>query len=247
MLLGKKAPLFSAPAVIDSQIVEDFSLSRYIGEKCVLLFFYPADFSGLCTTEVRAFQERVSDFEALGVQLVGCSTDSKFSHLHWVSMPEDQDGVEGVSFPLVSDQSLTISMDYHALAGEFHHRNVSLEEKMHQKMKTKMRMKMQKMMIKKGAEGSPSADHEGAMSHDDKMCGCDMDRMMRSGAMGVEFEGIPMAYRATYIIDTSGIIRHQSMNEFAMGRNIDDYIRLIKGLHLINETGGACAANWKPE
>ena len=50
MLIGKKAPEFKATAVINGEIVPDFSLSRYIGEKYVVFFFYPKDFTFVCPT-----------------------------------------------------------------------------------------------------------------------------------------------------------------------------------------------------
>lgn len=61
-LVGKKAPLFTAPAVIDGdEIVENFSLP--IGEKNIVLFFYPKDFTFVCPTELHAFQAKLAEFE----------------------------------------------------------------------------------------------------------------------------------------------------------------------------------------
>lgn len=80
-LIGKKAPSFSAPAVINGgEIVENFSLDQFIGEKYVLFFFYPADFTFVCPTELIAFQNKMKEFESRNVQIVGCSVDSAFSH-----------------------------------------------------------------------------------------------------------------------------------------------------------------------
>ena len=62
-LVGKKAPVFKAQAVVNGgEIVADFSLEQYIGKKEVIFFFYPKDFTFVCPTELHAFQEKISEF-----------------------------------------------------------------------------------------------------------------------------------------------------------------------------------------
>jgi peroxiredoxin (alkyl hydroperoxide reductase subunit C) len=120
VLVGKKAPLFEADAVVDGgEFVEKFSLEQYIGKKHVIFFFYPLDFTFVCPTEILAFQEKMEEFENRDVAIVGCSIDSKFSHWAWLNTPKDKGGIEGVKYPLVSDLSKTISVNYDVLAGEF--------------------------------------------------------------------------------------------------------------------------------
>jgi peroxiredoxin (alkyl hydroperoxide reductase subunit C) len=81
-LVGKKAPDFSATAVIDGcNITQGFSLKHFLSRKYVVLLFYPKDFTFVCPTEIWAFQEKIQEFEKKNVVLVGCSTDSEFSHL----------------------------------------------------------------------------------------------------------------------------------------------------------------------
>ncbi|WP_018969540.1 peroxiredoxin [Rubritalea marina] len=118
VLVGKKAPSFTAKAVQGQKIIDEFSLDQFIGEKYVVLFFYPKDFTFVCPTELHRFQEEIKEFEARGVQVVGCSTDSEFSHWAWVNTPKNQGGIEGVTYPLVADINKTISQDYDVLAGE---------------------------------------------------------------------------------------------------------------------------------
>ena len=78
-LVGKKAPEFSASAVVNGgEFVENFSLNQYLGEKDVIFFFYPLDFTFVCPTELIAFQEKLAEFEKRGVAVVGCSVDSVF-------------------------------------------------------------------------------------------------------------------------------------------------------------------------
>lgn len=120
VLVGKKAPVFNAPVVVNGvEIQENFSLEQYKGEKYVVFFFYPADFTFVCPTELVAFQEKIKDFEERNTVVVGCSTDSAFSHWKWLQTPLKDGGIQGVNYPLVADQSMTISMDYDVLAGEF--------------------------------------------------------------------------------------------------------------------------------
>jgi peroxiredoxin 2/4 len=120
VLVGKKAPVFSASAVIKGgEIVEGFSLEQYLGKKYVLFFFYPADFTFVCPTELLAFQEKLKEFEEKNVAVVACSVDSKYSHWKWLQTELNQGGIKSVTYPLVSDLSKTISENYDVLAGNY--------------------------------------------------------------------------------------------------------------------------------
>ena len=119
VLVGKRAPSFKATAVIDGKFEEEFSLDRYLGKKYVLFYFYPADFSKVCPTEILAFQDRLEEFERRGVAVVACSTDSHYAHLAWVEQPRDQGGIAGVTYPLVADTTKTISANYDVLGGHY--------------------------------------------------------------------------------------------------------------------------------
>jgi len=119
-LVGKKAPQFTATAVLNgSEITEGFSLDQYLGKKHVVFFFYPLDFTFVCPTEILAFQEKLSEFEKKNTVVVGCSVDSEFSHWAWLQTEVNKGGIKGVKFPLVSDLSKTISMNFDVLAGEY--------------------------------------------------------------------------------------------------------------------------------
>jgi peroxiredoxin 2/4 len=120
VLVGKKAPGFSAPAVINgSDIIEGFSLDQFLGKKYVVFFFYPADFTFVCPTELLAFQARIEEFKERNVAVVACSVDSKYSHWKWLQTDQNQGGIMGVKYPLVSDLSKTISENYDVLAGNY--------------------------------------------------------------------------------------------------------------------------------
>jgi peroxiredoxin (alkyl hydroperoxide reductase subunit C) len=120
MLVGKKAPSFKAAAVINGgDFEDDFSLDQYVGKKHVLFYFYPLDFTFVCPTEIIAFQKRLKDFEDRNVQVVGCSIDSKFSHWAWLNTPQNDGGIQGVTYPLVADVNKTIALNYGVLAGYY--------------------------------------------------------------------------------------------------------------------------------
>ncbi|NOY37706.1 MAG: peroxiredoxin [Chlorobi bacterium] len=120
VLVGKKAPNFSAPAVINGgEVIENFSLDQYLGKKYVVLFFYPADFTFVCPTEILAFQEHMDEFDKRNVAIVGCSVDSQFSHWKWLQTELHDGGIKGVKYPLVADQSLVIATSYDVLAGDY--------------------------------------------------------------------------------------------------------------------------------
>jgi peroxiredoxin (alkyl hydroperoxide reductase subunit C) len=120
VLVGKKAPVFSATAVVNGgEIVNDFSLELYAGKKYVVFFFYPADFTFVCPTELLAFQDKLKEFEKRKVAVVGCSVDSEFSHWKWLQTELKDGGIKGVKYPLVSDLSKTISENYDVLAGNY--------------------------------------------------------------------------------------------------------------------------------
>lgn len=118
VLVGKKAPAVAGVAVVNGgEIIENFSLEQYKG-KYVILFFYPADFTFVCPSELIAFQDNLSEFEARNTVIVGASTDSEFSHWKWLQTPKNQGGIQGVTYPLFSDQNLLVSRAYDVLAGE---------------------------------------------------------------------------------------------------------------------------------
>ena len=115
VLVGKAAPEFTAAAVMPNGSISDgLSLADYKG-KYVVLFFYPLDFTFVCPTEIIAFSDRAKDFEDLGVQLLGVSIDSHFSHLAWRNTPRNQGGIGEIAYPLVADLNKQIAKDYDVL------------------------------------------------------------------------------------------------------------------------------------
>ncbi|HWB63088.1 MAG TPA: peroxiredoxin [Chitinophagales bacterium] len=122
VLVGKKAPVFKANAVVNGgEIVDNFSLEQYLGKKYVVFFFYPKDFTFVCPTELHAFQEKLNEFEKLDTVVVGCSTDTEQSHWGWLQLPKNKGGIKGITYPLVADTSKTISANYDVLNGEYYY------------------------------------------------------------------------------------------------------------------------------
>lgn len=120
VLVGKKAPVFKASAVINGEeIVENFSLDQYLDKKYVILFFYPKDFTFVCPTELHAFQAKLEEFRSKDVELVAVSTDTEQSHWGWLQLSKDQGGIKGITYPVVADTNKTISHNFDVLAGEF--------------------------------------------------------------------------------------------------------------------------------
>lgn len=186
-LVGKKAPAFKAAAVINGgEIVKDFSLEQFIGKKHVVFFFYPLDFTFVCPTEIVAFQEKIAEFEARNVAVVGCSVDSEFSHWAWLNTELKNGGIKGVKFPLVADLSKTIAENYDVLAGDYDY------------------------------------DDNGNAS----------------------FIGAPVAYRGLFLIDKTGVVRHQVINDLPLGRSVDEALRMVDALQHFEQFGEVCPANW---
>lgn len=185
--IGKKAPAFVAPAVINGyDIVPNFSLENYIGKKYVVLFFYPRDFTFVCPTELHAFQEKMDEFDKRDTAVVACSVDSENSHFAWLNQEKNQGGIKGVKYPVVSDFSKTISMNYGVLASDY------------------------------------EIDEDGS----------------------VISTGEPAAYRGLFLIDKEGVVRHYTINDMPLGRNVDEVIRMVDALQHFEEYGEVCPANW---
>lgn len=113
--VGQPAPHFKLDSTKDLKgLKEQISLDEFAGKWLVVLF-YPLDFTFVCPTELLAFSDRIEEFKALGAELMGVSTDSKFSHRAWISTPRDQNGIQGLNFPLAADFNKTMTRDYDVL------------------------------------------------------------------------------------------------------------------------------------
>ncbi|HPA73447.1 MAG TPA: peroxiredoxin [Spirochaetota bacterium] len=80
-------------------------LSRYRG-KWLILFFYPADFTFVCPTELKDMSEHYEKFRKAGAEVVSVSTDSVFVHQAWAGQHED---IKKIRYPMASDRPGTLS------------------------------------------------------------------------------------------------------------------------------------------
>lgn len=171
VLVQQEAPGFKAQAVMPDGSFKEISLSNYRGQY-VLLFFYPLDFTFVCPTEIIAFSDRCREFQNLGVQILGASVDSHFTHLAWRNVPRSTGGLGQIDYPLVADLNKDISRAY-----------------------------------------------------------------------GVLLPG-GIALRGLFLIDKSGIVRHQVVNDLPLGRSVDEALRMVKALQFFESHGEVCPADW---
>lgn len=113
VLVGKQAPDFTVPAVLgDGSIVDEFTLSQAIKGKYGLVFFYPLDFTFVCPSELIALDHRMSDFNDRGVEVIGVSIDSHFTHNAWRNTPVEKGGIGAVRYTLAADMNHDICKAY---------------------------------------------------------------------------------------------------------------------------------------
>jgi len=109
-LIGKHFPQFESKAVVFGEL--EMVDSKSFEGRYVVLFFYPADFSYICTTELLSFEERLDEFLLIDCAFVGISCDSDMIHLHWTETPIEREGLGPIRFPLVSDATGKISRQF---------------------------------------------------------------------------------------------------------------------------------------
>lgn len=114
VLVTKKAPEFTAQAVMPNNAIEELSLSAY-KDRYVLLFFYPLDFTFVCPSEILAFDRALDEFKKRDCEIIGVSVDSQFSHYAWKNTPVQNGGIGNIQFPLVADLDKSISEAYDVL------------------------------------------------------------------------------------------------------------------------------------
>ncbi len=119
VLVGKKAPDFTAAAVMPNNEINDkFNLHSYLKGKIGVLFFYPLDFTFVCPSEIIAFDNRLKEFKDRGVEVIGVSVDSKYTHLAWKNTEINKGGIGQIQYPLIADLTKNIARDYDVLMGD---------------------------------------------------------------------------------------------------------------------------------
>lgn len=103
-LVTRPAPDFTAAAVLgNGEIVDALNFKEHVAGKAAVVFFYPLDFTFVCPSELIAFDKRYQDFKERGVEVIGISIDSQFSHNAWRNTPVENGGIGQVKYPLVAD------------------------------------------------------------------------------------------------------------------------------------------------
>lgn len=113
VLVGRKAPDFNCAAVLGSgEIVDNFHFAEVTRGKYALVFFYPLDFTFVCPSELIALDKRMDAFKERGVEVIGVSIDSQFTHNAWRNTPVEQGGIGPVKYALAADVTHQICRDY---------------------------------------------------------------------------------------------------------------------------------------
>ena len=195
--VGEKLEAFSVPAAKPGfnhheengvSAFETITEASFPG-KWKVIYFYPKDFTFVCPTELHAFQAALSDFESRNTIVIGASCDTNEVHFAWLNTAKDNGGIEGVTYPILSDTNRNLSNILGIL-------DIESEEY-----------------------------HEATDS--------------------VLIEGSNVTFRATYLIDETGKIFHESVNDMPLGRNVNEYLRMVDAYTHIQEKGEVCPANWE--
>ena len=114
-MVGQPAPSFDMASTKNiEKLNENVKLADYKGRWLVLVF-YPLDFTFVCPTELTAFSDRYEEFQGIGADIIGVSTDSAFSHRAWINTPRDKGGVADLKYPLAADSTKNVARDYGVL------------------------------------------------------------------------------------------------------------------------------------
>ena len=167
--VGRKFPQFKMKATVSTDMKKafiDYSNEKLAGKWCVI-FFYPKDFTFICPTEIKSFNDMREDFESRNCLVLTASTDSEFVHLAW---RQHEPTLKNLSIPMLADIKKELTTE-----------------------------------------------------------------------LGILNESEGVAFRATFIVDPEGEIRHASMNDLSVGRNPKEVLRTLDAL----QTGGLCPCNWE--
>lgn len=110
VIIGKPCPPFKAFVILNEKITT--MTEQDLRGHYTLLFFYAADFSAVCPTEIYALQANLEEFKKRNVEIVGISIDSIYTHAAWLRTPREKGGITGTTFKLLSDAPNTLSKNF---------------------------------------------------------------------------------------------------------------------------------------
>lgn len=103
-IIGQKVPDF-AGEIYHAETFKKAHLSDYEG-KWLILFFYPADFTFVCPTELEDLADNYAKFQELGAEILSVSTDTKFTHKAW---HDHSEAIKKVKYPMLADPTGDLS------------------------------------------------------------------------------------------------------------------------------------------
>jgi len=113
--IDTEAPIFDLP-YYDPKKDEDGTISlEDLNGKWTVLFFYPADFTFVCPTELKDMAEQEDKFKELNVEVLAASTDTVFSHRAWV---KHEGLMKNFPYKMLSDHSTEVAYNYNLLDEE---------------------------------------------------------------------------------------------------------------------------------
>lgn len=107
-LINKKAPSFTAPAVMPDGSTKDLSLADYAGQY-VAVVFYPKDFTFVCPSELIALDHKVDELAKRNCVVLGVSMDDAETHAKWRATAIDDGGIGELKYPLIADDGKKVS------------------------------------------------------------------------------------------------------------------------------------------
>lgn len=115
MLIDSKAPDFKVMACMPDNSFQEVQFSEYTKGKYCILFFYPADFTFVCASEVPGFNKLLPEFQARDCVVLGCSCDTEHAHKGWKSLPKESGGIGDIQYPLLADKTKEVASAYDVL------------------------------------------------------------------------------------------------------------------------------------
>jgi len=109
-MIGKKVGDFCVQAYVDGDFVE-VKRDDLLG-KWSVFFFYPADFTFVCPTELEDLADSYEDFKKIGCEIYSVSTDTHFTHMAWA---QQSPAIGKVKYPMLADPTHAISKDFDVL------------------------------------------------------------------------------------------------------------------------------------
>lgn len=110
-IIGSQLKPFTATAYKKGEKFLDVT-EQDIAGKWAVFFFYPADFTFVCPTELEDLGEHYAQLQKLGVEVYAVSTDTHFSHKAWA---DSSDRIGKLTFPFLGDQNHTLANNFGVL------------------------------------------------------------------------------------------------------------------------------------